>query len=331
MTVAVGAALFTALLALMGIFGSPIIRWAAPRLMRTPRAAVAVLSAVLSVWLLGVAAIGPLLAWVTSSSRAVLPGRAGEVCQQCLDAASPLRPGTGVETLIPAIPLLGAPLILIALLLISAMRSYSRRRSTLRVLSQRLSGTATAEIVQGFHVMVVDDPDPVAYALPRRCRAIVVSRRLIEVLSADELSAVLTHEEAHLRQRHHLILSLLESTSRPLRAVPLVRTISDAVPHYLEVAADNTARGHAGTPALASALLKIGEAPKQKAAPAAPGSLALHAAGTDRIRQLVAPHHSPGATASTIAVFTAGLALMTVSAAVHLPYAHAVLSGCFYT
>lgn len=330
MSLTAAAALFTALLALMGVYGAPIIRWAAPRLMRTPRLAVGVLSAVLALWLLGIAAVGPMLAWVTTSSPSLLPGRAGEVCQRCLDAASPLGPGAGVETLIPTIPLLGAPLILVAVLLISALRSYGHRRSSMRDLCQRLSGAAAAETVQGFDVMVVEDPNPVAYALPRRCRAIVVSRRLIDTLTADELSAVLTHEQAHLRQRHHLILTLLESISRPLRAVPLVRTVSAAVPHYLEVAADNTARGHTSTAVLASALLKIGEAPKQSVA-AVPESLALHAAGTDRIRQLVAPHHSAGATASTLAVVTAGLALLAVSAAVHLPYAHAVLTGCLHT
>lgn len=330
MSLAAAAAVFTAVLALMGVYGAPIIRWAAPKLMRTPRVAVGVLSAVLTLWLLGIAAVGPMLAWVTTSSSTVLPGRVGEVCQRCLDAASPLGPGAGMETLIPAIPLLGAPVVLVSALLISAMRSYSRRRSSMRALCQRLSGAAAAETVQGFKVMVVQDPDPVAYALPRRCRAIVVSRRLLETLTPDELAAVLTHEQAHLRQRHHLILTLLESISRPLRAVPLVRTVSAAVPHYLEVAADNTARGHAGTAVLASALLKIGETPKQPA-PAVSEPLALHAAGTDRIRQLVAPQHSAGATASTVAVVTAGLALLAVSAAVHLPYAHAVLTGCFHT
>lgn len=330
MSLTVAAAVFIACLALVGVYGAPIIRWAAPKLMRTPRVAVAVLSAVLALWLLGIAAVGPMLAWVTSSSSTVLPGRAGEVCQRCLDAASPLGSGAGVETLIPAIPLLGAPVVLVAVLLISALRSYGRRRSLMRTLCQRLAGAAAAETVQGVRVMVVEDPNPVAYALPRRCRAIVVSRRLIDTLTPDELSAVLTHEQAHLRQRHHLILTLLESISRPLRAVPLVRTVSAAVPHYLEVAADNTARGHAGTAVLASALLKIGEIPKQPAA-ARPEPLALHAAGTDRIRQLVAPHHSTGATVSTVAVVTAGLALLAASAAVHLPYAHAVLTGCFHT
>src|SRR5699024_4324867 len=92
MSLAVAAAVFTAVLALMGVFGSPIIRWAAPTLMRTPRIAVAALSAVLALWLLGIAAIGPMLAWVTTSSSALLPGRAGEICQRCLDAASPLAP-----------------------------------------------------------------------------------------------------------------------------------------------------------------------------------------------------------------------------------------------
>lgn len=327
MSLAVAAAVFTAVLALMGVFGSPIIRWAAPTLMRTPRIAVAALSAVLALWLLGIAAIGPMLAWVTTSSSALLPGRAGEICQRCLDAASPLAPQAGVETLVPAIPLLGAPLLLVAVLAVFAARSIVRRRASMRGLCQRLS-TAAPQTVHGVPVIVVDDPQPVAYALPGSCRGIVISERLMQVLTDDELAAVLTHEAAHLRQHHHLILNVLEAVSRPLRGIPLVRTISDAVPHYLEVAADNAARTRTSTAVLASALLKIGEAPKQPDA-AGLGSLALHAAGTDRIRQLVAPQHSASTAMAAATVCAAGLVLMAVSAAVHLPYAHAVLTGCF--
>lgn len=197
----------------------------------------------------------------------------------------------------------------------------------MRGLCQRLS-TAAPQTVHGVPVIVVDDPQPVAYALPGSCRGIVISERLMQVLTDDELAAVLTHEAAHLRQHHHLILNVLEAVSRPLRGIPLVRTISDAVPHYLEVAADNAARTRTSTAVLASALLKIGEAPKQPDA-AGLGSLALHAAGTDRIRQLVAPQHSASTAMAAATVCAAGLVLMAVSAAVHLPYAHAVLTGCF--
>src|SRR5699024_12648432 len=118
---------------------------------------------------------------------------------------------------------------------------------------------------------------------------------LLELLDEQELRAVLAHEAAHLKQRHHLVLALLHGVIVPLRWIPLVAAIADAVPHYLEMAADNAARSEVGTPALASALLKLGEKPKVAehfqgpADTLAEAAVTLHAAGADRIRQLDAP------------------------------------------
>src|SRR5699024_2773685 len=143
----------------------------------------------------------------------------------------------------------------------------------------------------GHDTWVVTDPRPLAFSLPRGNGGIVISDGLRHVLTDAELTAVLTHEQAHLQQRHHLIMSALRAVTEPLRWIPLAGAVADAVPHYLEIAADQCAQDHSGTPNLASALLKIG-------APVSPDSFAahspalspiLHAGGPDRIRQLVAP------------------------------------------
>lgn len=176
---------------------------------------------------------------------------------------------------------------------------------------------------------VLEDSQLVAFALPRSCRGTVISRAPVETLSAEELNAVLAHEEAHLRQRHHVIISVLEGITRPLRWVPLVRSVADAIPPYLEVAADKAARERVSTVTLASALLKLGETDKQPTGTTEHAAV-LHAAGTDRIRQLVSPQNSRTAVASACAVLTTGLVLMISSAAVHLPYAQAVAAGCLH-
>lgn len=72
---------------------------------------------------------------------------------------------------------------------------------------------------------------------------------------------MLAHEHAHLHHRHHLISALVEAIAAYLRWVPLIRAAADALPHYLEIAADDQARREAGTPALVSALVAWANAP----------------------------------------------------------------------
>src|SRR5699024_9096696 len=94
----------------------------------------------------------------------------------------------------------------------------------------------------------------------------------------------------------------------------------------LEIAADDAARRSAGTPALASALLTLGDKP---VTPALAGSQvnALHAAGTDRIRHLVgAPQ--PGGTGPAVVAAVMMLFLGAAVLLIHLPYLLALARGC---
>ena len=134
--------------------------------------------------------------------------------------------------------------------------------------------------------------------------------------------------EQALRQRHHLILGLFQGAIAPLRWVPLIAAINSAVPHYLEMAADNTARSRTSTPVLASALLKLGERSGPGVAHDACGAIALHAAGIDRIRHLVAPPNGKHGLASISTMVPVTGILLAGSLAVHLPYLNAILDGC---
>ena len=57
--------------------------------------------------------------------------------------------------------------------------------------------------IAGQPVTVIVHDQPTAFALAHRRWGIVISIALMELLTADELTAVVTHEAAHLRQRHH--------------------------------------------------------------------------------------------------------------------------------
>lgn len=329
MTLMTAAALLGALICALATVGSTLVRRSAPVLMRAPRTAVAVLTATLTGWLLAVAAVGPLLAWTGSSPTGLMPGRVGEVCQRCLDAASPLTAGPELDGTVPVILLILLPVLLGALVTASLLRVQRRRRTAAQQACRSLFGGAHRTELLGHRVTVVPGPAATAFALPRGACGIVISQPLLETLTDQELHAVLSHEAAHLRQRHHLIATLIAGVARPLAWVPLVRTIADAVPHYLEMAADNAARHETGTPALARALLKLGEQPGPSAAAPHLEGVALHAVGTDRIRLLVSPPSTLRGAVPALVIVLAVAALMLSSAAIHLPYLQAVLSGCF--
>jgi Zn-dependent protease with chaperone function len=106
-------------------------------------------------------------------------------------------------------------------------------------------------------VLVVDHPIPVAYCLPARHRPIVVSTGAQQRLAPPELAAVLAHERAHLRQRHHLLLLLLDLTCILLGWLPTVRRAHRSLPPLLEMAADDAAARRCGRHALATALRQL--------------------------------------------------------------------------
>lgn len=306
----------------LGASGSWLVRRAAPALVRVPRLAAVGLLATAGLWVLTLLALGPMLSWV-NDGPALLTGQAGEVCQRCLDSANPFGSST-VSTIVPTVALLGIPVLGGALLVgAGAAQVRRRRRSTAAAAAQLVGGPVT---VLGHRVWRVPDRLPYAFALPARRGGIVVSEGCLEVLEVEELEAVLAHERAHIRQHHHLILLLAAALLRALSWVPLLAAIRAALPHYLEIAADDAARRDVGTPALASALLRLGE----RAEPAAFAGARLemlHAAGPDRIRHLVCPPEAGGhGPAAVVAALLTGLAV--ANTAVHLPLLLAAWGGC---
>lgn len=325
----VAPALIALLLVMCAVLGPHLLRSAAPVLMRVPRLAVTLLLVGMGAWLPATAALSLVLAWALSGPS-VLPGAYGEVCQRCLAASSPFAPGHTVETIVPVSLLVLLPALGAALLLGLGVRRAVLSHRAARSVADEIMTSARRALVLGQEIWVVRDPRPLAFSLPRRNGGIVISDGLRRVLSDEELTAVLAHERAHLQQRHHLIMSILRAVTEPLRWVPLVGAVADAVPHYLEIAADECARSHAGTPALASALLKIGAPVRPDSSTLHSPALSplLHAGGPDRIRQLVAPAHAGIALLPLAALLLVTTVLAIVTLAVHGPYVQVVLLGC---
>ena len=160
----------------------------------------------------------------------------------------------------------------------------------------------------GRDVVVVDHASAAAYCLAGRTGQIVVTTAAISTLDAAQLDAVLAHERAHLRARHHLVLALSAALCQAFPGVPTFQEAHTSLARLVEMHADDTAAARGNDRlAIASALVRLSE---HGATPAA----ALGAGGTTalgRVRRLVAPARPLGRrrVAATIAATVALIAL----------------------
>ncbi|WP_104174967.1 M56 family metallopeptidase [Arthrobacter sp. Y81] len=90
--------------------------------------------------------------------------------------------------------------------------------------------------------VVINHDSPVAYCLPGGARSVtVLSDGLMAALEPAELRAVLIHENAHLSQRHHLLLWAFAAWRQALPWLPTTRLAQEAVNSLIEMLADDVA------------------------------------------------------------------------------------------
>src|ERR671911_1198399 len=100
----------------------------------------------------------------------------------------------------------------------------------------------------------------VAYATPGSPAQVVVSRGLTKALGSDELDAVISHELAHLRNRHHRDLVLAGVVDATSGWIPGLRASTAALRLSIERSADEEAAERPGArEATRRALLKTTE------------------------------------------------------------------------
>jgi Zn-dependent protease with chaperone function len=150
------------------------------------------------------------------------------------------------------------------------------------------------------HAVVLDAPQPAAYCVPGRPATIVLTTAALAILDADQLTAVLAHERAHLAGRHHLLTSLTRGLAAVFPAVPLFTRGPLEVARLAELRADDAAARRSGRRTLVAALLAMGTGAAVPAAALA----ATGGATAARVQRLLDP---PGRTARGV------LALMTVT------------------
>jgi hypothetical protein len=112
----------------------------------------------------------------------------------------------------------------------------------------------------GVRVRLLDHPLAAAYCLPGVRPRIVVSRGVIDALSHAELWAVVSHEKAHARGRHDLVIQPFRAWRQTFPFLAAGRAALAAVELLVELAADNAARRRGHREPLASALRALAAA-----------------------------------------------------------------------
>lgn len=126
---------------------------------------------------------------------------------------------------------------------------------------------------------------------------------MLDLLTPEELRAVVAHERAHARGRHDLVLLPFVALRAAVPWVRAVRTAREAVPVLLEMLADDRARRVHGDLTLARALVGM-------AAPSPGAGFALAEQGiVQRVERLVSGGERPATWVAGTAYACAGILL----------------------
>ena len=158
---------------------------------------------------------------------------------------------------------------------------------------------------------VLEVEEPLAYCLPGVRSRDVVSEGTLPQLTSDEVSAILTHERAHLRARHDLVLEAFTAVNAAFPRLVRSSNALGAVQLLVELLADDAAVRAAGRTPLARALVACaaGRAPS--------GALAAGGASTVvRVRRLSGQGNSVMLSAAAYLAAAAVLVVPTIALAV---------------
>ncbi len=205
----------------------------------------------------------------------------------------------------------------LALTVVRAERSRSRHRQLVALLSTPMPERPDLRLI--------DQEAPVAYCLPGTTRSVtVLSAGLIELLDEEQLRAVISHENAHATQRHHLVLLAFRAWRASLPWFPIATRALTAVTTLVEMLADDRALREVSDIALARSIALVASATGDGIAADRVGSSSgMNALAADddsahrRIVRLVdAP--PPLAVPTRVFVVASGFALLAVPTALLL-------------
>ncbi|MGY4708831.1 M56 family metallopeptidase [Mycolicibacterium sp. CBM1] len=207
-------------------------------------------------WLVTVGAA--VLTWMSAlvilaagALRSLTTHTAPTFCVEKLGLSGHLQPPAPLATTL-VIGLLGAT---------TAVAAHTVRRVIITLVRTRRSNSRHVEAacivgrpMGGPGVVMVASQRPAVYCVAGGGRSVVVvTSAAVAQLDADGLAAVLDHERAHLRGRHHHITATLKGLAAALPRLPLMTAAARSVPTLLEMCADDAAvRRHGRAPLLRS-------------------------------------------------------------------------------
>ncbi|OBJ02002.1 Zn-dependent protease with chaperone function [Mycobacterium alsense] len=305
------SALAFTLLAVLLVGPAPALLARATWPLRAPRAAMVLwqavaLAAVLSAFSAGIAI----------ASRILMPGPDGHPTASVVGAAGRLGwPLWAAYIAVFALTVLVGARLMVAVMrvAIANRRRRAHHRMVVDLVGVEHDAALNAPCARTRDLRVLGVAEPLAYCLPGVRSRVVVSEGTLSALTGDEVAAILTHERAHLRARHDLVL---EAFSAVHAAFPrLVRSTNAlrSVQLLVELLADDAAVRAAGRAPLARALVACasGRAPS--------GALAVGGTSTVlRVRRLSGRGNSP--TLSAAAYLTAAAILVVPTVALVVPW-----------
>ncbi|MER7014287.1 M56 family metallopeptidase [Saccharopolyspora sp. NPDC000359] len=272
---------YTAALAVLG-----------PRLIRAwqrwqsaaPRMGLVLWTALATSWVLAVISAG-LAAMAQLSGGYGLAGLL-HACLRALLTILGVRSFTDVPA---AIALLGSAVVIVRLVVV-ATRHIRRTRRHRELHRQALRWSSPAVVRNGVRVAVVEAEQLAAYCVPGRCSTVVLTTGALQRLVPAERDAVMAHEIAHLRGKHHLVLGWVAVLARAFPFVPLLKAASQEVARLVEWAADDRAGRRHGNRAVARALAVMATSGRRSATPVPKMALAAAGSGVpERVKRLLQP------------------------------------------
>lgn len=194
---------------------------------------------------------------------------------------------------------------------ISTRRRRSYHRTLVDILGVHHDRAAAQACTRASELRILDVAQPLAYCLPGVRGRVVVSEGALSALADDEVTAILTHERAHLRARHDLVLEAFIAVYVAFPRFVRSRSALDAVRLLIELLADDAAVRAAGPAPLARALVACaaGRAPKGALAAGGPTTVI-------RVRRLAGQPNSVVLAAGAYLSAVAILVLPTIAVAV---------------
>lgn len=270
--------------------------------LRAPRAAVVLWQAIALATVLSAFSVG-----IAITSRLLVPGPDGRPTTSILNAEGRLGwPLYAAYIAVLALTVLVGVRLAVAVVrvAISTRRRRAHHRMVVDLVGVGHDAAFAQPCAQRRDLRVLDLAQPLAYCLPGVRSRVVISEGTLNTLTDEEVTAILTHERAHLRARHDLVLEAFTAVHAAFPRLVRSANALGAVQLLVELLADDAAVRAAGRTPLARALVTCasGRAP----------SGALAAGGTStalRVRRLSDRGNS---LVLSVAVYLAAAAILVV-------------------